>query len=76
MLIYYALNITSLKVTDRAKPRVRNSPISINKLYMLLTILYGTYPKYSSILKFKSNKSLLIKIFYLFLKLNSQLLNI
>jgi len=27
MLIYYALNITSLKVTDRAKSRVRNSPI-------------------------------------------------
>jgi hypothetical protein len=29
MLIYYAFNITSLKVTDRAKPRVRNSPITI-----------------------------------------------
>jgi len=27
MLIYYALNITSLKVTDTTKPRVRNSPI-------------------------------------------------
>jgi len=29
MLIYFALNITSLKVTDMAKPRVRNSPKQI-----------------------------------------------
>ena len=37
MLIYYALNITSLKVTDTTKPRVRNSPkqkISDKKMYL------------------------------------------
>ena len=39
MLIYYALNITSLKVTDRAKPRVRNSP-TFSKQLLFLVQLY------------------------------------
>jgi len=33
MLIYYALNITSLKVTDTTKPMMRNSPKELIKNY-------------------------------------------